>query len=145
MLTHKNFMRIAQEIASWSNCVSRWVWAVIVKNNRILSTWYNWTPSWYINCNEYWKWQWSEKHHDWSDKYEIHAEMNAVLWAARKWVWIEWASIYCTYAPCFNCTKNLLAVWIENIYYFDKYKHHPNDDAEKFVKDNWKHIEQIIL
>jgi deoxycytidylate deaminase len=24
-----------------------------------------------------------DKHHDWSYKYEIHAEMNAIVWAAR--------------------------------------------------------------
>jgi len=145
MLNHKNFMRIAQEIATWSKCVSRWVWAVIVKNTRILSTWYNWTPSWYINCCDYWKWEHTNEHHDWSDKYEIHAEMNALIWAARNWVSIDWADIYCTYEPCFHCTKNLIAAWIQNIYYLDKYKHHTWEEVEKFVKDNWKHIEQIKL
>jgi len=144
MLTDKNFLNIAKEISTWSKCVSKKVWAVIVKDNRILSTWYNWTPAWYINCCDYWKWEYTKNHHDWSLKYEIHAEMNAILWAARNWVKIEWSTIYCTLEPCFQCTKNILATWIEKIIYAKKYdKLWWTNEAEKFVKENWKKIIQI--
>jgi len=143
MLTDKNFLNIAAEIAKWSKCVSRQVWALIVKDNRILSTWYNWTPSWYINCREYWWDNYTTWHHDWAAKYEIHAEMNAVLWAARNWVKIEWATIYCTYQPCYDCTKNIIAAWIKKIVYKDKYKHYTDNESEEFIRDNWCIIEQL--
>jgi len=55
-----------------------------VKNTRILSTGYNGTPSGYINCSEHFSGKYSEDHYKWSDIYEIHAEMNAIFWAARK-------------------------------------------------------------
>lgn len=144
MLTHKNFLNIAREVSSWSKCVSKQVWAVIVRDNRILSIWYNWTPSWYINCHDVWWWKWSKDHHDWALKYEIHAEMNALLWAARNWVSIDWSILYCTLEPCFQCTKNMVAAGIKEIYYEDKYdKMNWTDEAEKFIKENWLIIKQI--
>lgn len=144
MLNHDNFINIAIEIAKWSKCVSKKVWSIIVKDNRILSTWYNWTPSWYINCDEFWWWvhkPWI--HWDWSSKYEIHAEMNAILWAARNWVKIDWASVYCTYQPCYDCTKNLIWAWIKNIYYKEKWKKNLWDDLEQFIIDN--NVESIQI
>ena len=45
MLSDKNFINIALEIASASKCVSKQVGAVIVKDGRILSTGYNGTPA----------------------------------------------------------------------------------------------------
>lgn len=143
MLTDKNFINICIEVAKWSKCVSRQVWAVIVNDNRILSTWYNWTPAWYINCREFFKWVHNEHHHDWAAKYEIHAEMNAILWAARNWVAIEWSTIYCTYQPCFDCTKNIIWSGIKRIVYKDKYKHYTWDEAEQFIRDNNCEIVQI--
>jgi len=144
MLKHKNFLNIAREISTWSKCVSKLVWAVIVRDNRILSIWYNWTPAWYINCNDFWKWEYTKDHHEWSLKYEIHAEMNAILWAAGNWVKIEWSTIYCTLEPCFQCTKNILASWIKKIVYEDKYdKMCWTTEAEKFIKDNWIEVIQI--
>ncbi len=50
MLSDKNFINIALELATASKCVSKQVGAVIVKNGRILSTGYNGTPAGYINC-----------------------------------------------------------------------------------------------
>ncbi len=143
MLNDENFINIAYEVASWSKCVSRKVWAVIVKDNRILSIWYNWTPSWYVNCNEYWKWKYTPKHHDWSYKYEIHAEMNALVWAARNWIAIDWATVYCTYEPCFDCTRAMLAAWIKRIVFKEKYKHHIWEELKNFINACGCEIEQI--
>ena len=145
MLNDKTFLKISREIATWSKCVSKQVWSIIVKDTRILSTWYNWTPAWYINCIDFWKWEDNEKHYEWSLKYEIHAEMNALLWAARRGVSIEWATLYCTYQPCFDCTKNIIAAWIKRIVYEKSYKHTDTEIAEKFINDNWIEVDHIIL
>lgn len=143
MLKDINFINIAFEIATWSKCVSRQTWAVIVKDNRILSTWYNWTPAWYVNCDDYWKWEYTAEHHDWSYKYEIHAEMNALVWAARKWIPVEWATLYSTYQPCFDCTRAIIAAWIKKIVYKEKYKHYTGEEADKFIHDCWWESIQI--
>lgn len=136
MLKDINFLNIAYELASASKCVSRWTWAVIVKEGRIVSTWYNGTPAGYINCRDHFNWEYTKDHHDWSYKYEIHAEMNAIVWAAREWIAVEWATIYCTYEPCFDCIRAIIAAWLKKIVFSEKYKHHTGTEIEDFVKEN---------
>lgn len=144
MLNDKNFLRMALEISKGSKCVSTHVWALIVKDNRIVSTGYNGTPSWYPNCHDYWKWEYTPEHHDWSAAHEIHAEMNAVLWAARQWQKIEWWTLYCTLEPCLNCAKHIVWAWIKRIVFANKYKH--NDDwVKKFMDENKAELEQVDM
>ena len=45
-------MRLAEVAASRSNCMKRGIGAVIVQDNRVISTGYNGTPFGLINCNE---------------------------------------------------------------------------------------------
>lgn len=144
MLQHNNFLNVAFELAKGSKCVSRQTGAVIVQDGRILSTWINGTPKWYTNCNDYWNNTYTPEHHDWSYKYEIHAEMNALVWAARNGIKIDKAVLYSTYQPCFDCTRAILAAGITEIYYKEKYKHHTGKDAENFIHEcGWK-TQQII-
>ncbi|WP_375725200.1 dCMP deaminase family protein [Arcobacter sp. KX21116] len=143
MISDKNFINIAHEIASASKCVSKQVGAVIVKDGRILSTGYNGTPAGYINCKEHWDDEYTKDHHDWSKTYEIHAEMNAIIWAARKGISIEGATIYVTLEPCSECSKNLIAAGIQRIVFQKAYEHTDSDIVSKFLKDNKVIIEQI--
>lgn len=136
MLGDKNFMSIAYELASASKCVSRKTWAVIVKDGRIVSTWYNGTPAWYINCRDHFHGEYTKDHHDWSYKYEIHAEMNAIVWAAREWIAVKGATIYCTYEPCFDCVRAIIAAGIVKIVFCEKYKHHTWNEIQDFVESN---------
>ncbi|RXJ98052.1 dCMP deaminase [Arcobacter sp. CECT 8986] len=143
MLNDRNFVNIAHEIASASKCVSKQVGAVIVKDGRILSTGYNGTPSGYVNCSEHWHDEYTKEHHEWSKTYEIHAEMNAIIWAARKGISIEDATIYVTLEPCSECSKNLIASGIKRIVYDRPYEHTNSEVVEKFIKENGVIIEQI--
>jgi dCMP deaminase len=142
-LNDKNFINIAHEIATASKCVSKQVGAVIVKDGRILSTGYNGTPSGYTNCCEHWNGEYTKDHHDWSKTYEIHAEMNAIIWAARKGISIEGATIYVTLEPCSECSKNLIASGIKRIVYDRAYEHTNSDIVSNFIKDNGVKIEKI--
>lgn len=143
MLNDKNFINIAFEIASASKCVSKQVGAVIVKDGRILSTGYNGTPAGYTNCCDYWNGKYTKEHHDWSKTYEIHAEMNAIIWAARKGISIEGATIYVTLEPCSECSKNLIASGIKRIVYAKSYEYNESEVVSQFLKDNGVAIEQI--
>ena len=145
MLSDKNFINIAFEIATASKCVSKQVGAVIVKNGRILSTGYNGTPSGYINCCEYWDNTYTSKHHEWSKTYEIHAEMNAIIWAAREGISIKDATIYVTLEPCSECSKNLIASGIKKIVYAKEYEHTHSNIVSKFLKDNGVSIEKLNI
>jgi dCMP deaminase len=143
MLSDVNFINIAQELATASKCVSKQVGAVIVKDGRILSTGYNGTPAGYINCCDHWNDEYTKDHHEWSKTYEIHAEMNAIIWAARKGICIEGATIYVTLEPCSECSKNLIASGIKRIVYSKPYEHTHSDTISKFIKDNGVSIEQL--
>ena len=143
MISDKNFLNIAKELSFASKCVSKQVGAVIVKDGRILSTGYNGTPAGYINCSEHWKDEYTKDHHEWSKTYEIHAEMNAIIWAARKGISIEGATIYVTLEPCSECSKNLIASGIKRIVYEKAYEHTNSEIISKFLEDNGVKIEQI--
>ena len=145
MLSDKIFINIASEIASASKCVSKQVGAVIVKDGRILSTGYNGTPAGYVNCCDHWNGEYTPEHHEWSKTYEIHAEMNAIIWAARKGISIEDATIYVTLEPCSECSKNLIASGIKRIVYKTPYEHTHSEVISKFLKDNGVSIEQLSL
>lgn len=143
MLNDRNFINIAHEIARASKCVSKQVGAVIVKDGRILSTGYNGTPSGYVNCCEYWDGKYTNEHHEWSKTYEIHAEMNAIIWAAREGISIKGATIYVTLEPCSDCSKNIIASGITRIVYDKSYEHTNSKIVAEFIKTNGVIIEQI--
>lgn len=143
MLSDENFINIAFEIAKASKCVSKQVGAVIVKDGRVLSTGYNGTPAGYSNCSEHWEGQYTKEHHEWSKTYEIHAEMNAIIWAARKGISIEDATIYVTLEPCSECSKNIIASGIKRIVYAKPYEHNHSEIISKFIKDNGVVIQQL--
>lgn len=143
MISDQNFINIATEIASASKCVSKQVGAVIVKDGRILSTGYNGTPAGFTNCCDHWNNEYTAEHHEWSKTYEIHAEMNAIIWAARKGISIEGATIYVTLEPCSECSKNLIASGIKKIVYAKEYEHTHSSSISKFLKDNGVIIEKL--
>ena len=143
MISDQSFINIAHEIARASKCVSKQVGAVIVKEGRILSTGYNGTPAGYENCCDHWDGEYTKEHHAWSKTYEIHAEMNALIWAARQGIAIEGATIYVTLEPCADCSKNLIAAGIKRIVFDRAYEHTNSCVVSKFIKDNNVIIEQI--
>jgi len=132
-------------LATASKCVSKQVGAVIVKDGRILSTGYNGTPAGYTNCCEHWDGEYTKDHHEWSKTYEIHAEMNAIIWAARKGISIEGATIYVTLEPCSECSKNVIASGIKRIVYNKAYEHTHSEVISQFIKDNGVVIEQLTI
>ncbi len=143
MLSDQNFINIATELSTASKCVSKQVGAVIVKDGRILSTGYNGTPAGYTNCSEHWSGEYTQEHHEWSKTYEIHAEMNAIIWAARQGISVEGATIYVTLEPCADCSKNIIASGIKRIVYAKAYEHNHSEIISKFIKDNGVIIEQL--
>lgn len=123
----KRFMELANNVATWSSCVreGRKVGAVIVKNNRILTTGYNGAPAGIESCKE--------RGYCLRDKlgiqsgtraemcYAIHAEQNAVVQAAKMGISVEGATIYVTHQPCSVCTRILINSGISRIVYEREY------------------------
>ena len=51
----------------------------------------------------------------------IHAEMNALLSAARNGVSPVGATLYCTTYPCHSCARHLVTAGVERVYYIEPY------------------------
>lgn len=138
------FLKTAYLLGLESKCVSRQVGAVIADHNRIISTGINGTPAGHENCNQHFPNYdpkiHREEHHIWSKMNEIHAEMNAIMFAAAEGKAVEGASIYTILQPCDECLKNIIAAKIKKIYYVVPY--------DKATQDNplWSLIEyeQVI-
>ncbi len=122
------YMNIAVAVREKANCTGRRVGAVIVKENRIISTGYNGTPEGMTNCMDGGCVRCGDKEtYEASVGYDVcicvHAEQNALITAARFGNSIEGSVIYSTLRPCFDCTKAMLQAKVHTIYYLHDWSH----------------------
>jgi dCMP deaminase len=121
-------MRIAEVVASRSNCSRRQVAAVIVKDQRIISTGYNGTPRGVKNCFEGGCPRTSSNSSSGSDLGNgicNHAEENAIIQAAYHGVSIKDSTLYCTLSPCLLCAKMIINAGIREVVYETEYSLSP--------------------
>ena len=59
----------------------------------------------------------------------IHAEQNALGWAARNGVSTEGADLYISISPCSYCAKLIVAAGIKKVYYLKEYDRDSNGIA----------------
>lgn len=104
------FIRFARLAAERSLDPSSKVGAVIVKDNRIISTGYNGLPSGVIDNKP--------ERYDRPLKYSwiIHAEENAIASAAKNGIACDYSSIYITpFHSCVKCTRQIIQVGIREV------------------------------
>lgn len=113
------FMEIAEIVKSRSTCMRRQVGAVIVKDNRIITTGYNGAPSGLTHCTEMGGCERQRLGIPSGERHELcralHAEQNAIIQAAKVGVSTEGAAIYVTVQPCVICAKMLINAGIVRI------------------------------
>ena len=115
-------MEMARLVAQRGTCPRAQVGAVIVKDRRIIRMGYNGAPPAMPHCVEdgrTWVKGLGEKiqeNHPLCTpdgcKNAIHAEANALAFAARYGIAVEGASMWCTHAPCLPCAQIMLAAGI---------------------------------
>lgn len=126
-LLNDTYMRIALEIAQQSTCARKQVACVLVKDRTIISTGYNGVPSGMKHCNETFtladrlKPDFMKIHGEFSAKFELHAEQNAVCQAAKNEVSPVGSTAYVTLSPCAPCAKLLIAAGVKEVYYYEAY------------------------
>ena len=136
---HKIFLRMAKELSKLSHCVSRQVGVLFVKNNHIVASGINGTPSGYVNCDDYFSeidgWTRGD-HHAFSEQYENHGEENCILTAAREGIILVGSIVYASMRPCNRCAKMMAALPIKAFYYVDDYDlEGTSDEIQKFFKE----------
>ena len=128
-----------------STCARLHVAALLVKDGRILSVGYNGVPSGDHHCKDTFiqmdgkfyigpfgppdefersrvsEKEWKEKHHEFSEKHEIHAEMNCIAYATKNHVDITGCALIVSISPCIHCAKLILSVGIKQVYYENEY------------------------
>ena len=137
MDTHEYYMNIALAVREKANCLGRKVGAVLVRENRIVSTGYNGTPEGMDNCLDGGCVRCKNR-----DEYKasagydvcicVHAEQNAMITAARFGISIAGGFAYSTMRPCFTCTKAMLQAKVHTIYYLHDWSHPIEDLQEQY-------------
>src|SRR5476651_34778 len=111
------FMNIARVVASRSTCERKFVGAVIVRDRTILSTGYNGSIRGMPHCTDVGHMM--EEGHCVAT---IHAEVNAIIQAAKNGVAIDEATLYVTASPCWSCFKASANAGIKKIVYGEFYR-----------------------
>ncbi len=130
-------MKLANELAERSHCVRAQVGAVLAKDTRIISIGYNGPPAGTHNCDEEWPSGGCARDSKGSCSLALHAEQNAILYAAKNGSKVEGATLYTTLSPCIACARLILSSGIALVFYsksYAEYKKIPNDEGVDFLK-----------
>ena len=119
---HDYYMGIAVAVRRRANCLGSHVGAVLVKDDRVISTGTNGTPQGMQNCEDGGCVRCARReefgHGEGYDKCIcVHAEQNALLTAARFGIAVEGSVLYTTLKPCFSCAKALLQAGVRELYF----------------------------
>ena len=89
---------------------------MLVKNRRILATGYNGflpgVPHQSVVRDNH-------------EQGTVHAEQNAITFAAKNGIELQDSVAYITHYPCINCAKLLISAGISHVYYLHDYKNDP--------------------
>jgi dCMP deaminase len=110
------FMEVARTVATRATCPRASVGAVLVRDNRILTTGYNGAPRHVPHCSDV-----GCEMVGGHCVRSTHAEANAVVQGALHGVGLEGATAYCTHQPCVHCAKLLISAGVTRIVYGQAY------------------------
>ena len=113
MIKNETFLDLARRIGENSKCCRAKVGAILVKDNRIISTGYNGKPSGWNDeactgdCN--------------GCKETIHAEINAIIFAAKNGMSTKDCVLYVTHSPCEHCCLSIIQAGIKTVFFEELY------------------------
>lgn len=125
------YMGIAFAVRERANCTGNRVGAVLVLENRVISTGYNGVPEGMKNCLDDGCLRCTNPKGQFPSGtgYDlcicVHAEQNALLSAARFGIAVQGATLYSTMQPCFGCAKELVQAHVKRVVYLHEWS--PSD------------------
>lgn len=128
------YMQLAEQLARRSHCVKMQVGAVLTKDTRIISLGYNGPPAGTHNCDEEWPDTGCPRDSKGSCSLALHAEQNAILYAAKNKVDMEGSTLYVTLAPCIACARVIFSVGIKKVIYKNSYAEYKGIGIEEGVE-----------
>lgn len=131
------YMELADKLAARSHCVKAHVGAVLTKDTRIISLGYNGPPAGTHNCDQEWPGVGCPRDSKGSCSLALHAEQNAILYAAKNNVSMQGSTLYVTLSPCIACARVIFTTGIRRVFYKDSYaafKGLSSDEGVDFLK-----------
>ena len=125
-------MIFAQLYSEQSYCKRKQVGCVITRRSRIISSGYNGTLEGLPNDCE-----------DTNNKTKdsvVHAEFNAIMFAAKQGLSLKGTQLVITLSPCMECAKLIINSGIQNVVYRDEYR---DPSGIKFLRKAGIKIEQL--
>jgi dCMP deaminase len=126
------FFNIAQVVAQRATCPSRSVGCLIVDPDTggILATGYNGAPRGTAHCDV--SCLTRRGGSDWGKCKAVHAELNAILHAAKNGASTKGSTMYLTTTPCTFCARTIINAGIKEVRAMSKYHH---EDAIELLSE----------
>lgn len=104
--------KVLESIGERSTCNRGHAGALVVRDGRIVATGWSGAPAGLAHCDE--------EGHSLDPQTggcirTIHAEQNAICYAAREGIATKDATMYCTMTPCHMCAKSIVAAGIKEV------------------------------
>jgi len=109
-------MEMAWALANRSTCDRLQVGALIARDFRVISTGYNGNVAGSPHCSH------ASDGGNSACTTAVHAEANALVFAARHGVAVHKADLFTTHMPCLNCAKLIINAGIWRVYYENSYR-----------------------
>lgn len=141
------FMDLAISLANRSHCVKAQVGAVLTSETRIISIGYNGPPSGTHNCDIDFGDDGCPRDSKGSCSLALHAEQNAILYAAKNGSKIEGATLYVTLSPCISCARVIFSMKIKKVFFlhsYADYKKIAKDEGVEFLRNFGVEVVQYI-
>ncbi|MDI9879707.1 deoxycytidylate deaminase [Flectobacillus longus] len=127
------YMELAVNIAKRSHCIKAQVGAVLARDTRIISIGYNGPPSGTHNCDEEFPEHGCARDSKGSCSLALHAEQNAILFAAKNGSQVDGATLYVTLSPCIACARIIFSMKISKVVFLDSYAQYKGLVADEGV------------
>jgi dCMP deaminase len=141
------FMELAVNLAKRSHCIKAQVGAVLTKETRIISIGYNGPPAGTHNCDDEFPQTGCPRDSKGSCSLALHAEQNAILYAAKNGSAIEGATIYVTLSPCIACARIIYSMKINRVVFlhsYAEYKGIGSDEGVDFLTRFGVEVERYV-
>lgn len=141
------YMELAWNLSRKSHCVKIKVGAVLARDTRIISLGYNGPPAATHNCDELWPETGCPRDSKGGCSLAIHAEQNAIIYAAKNKSTIEGSVLYVTLSPCLACARIIYTSGIKKVLFlqsYAQYKGIQTDEGVDFLRQFGVTVEQFV-
>jgi len=105
----RRFLRIAEEVRTWSKDPGTKVGCVLVSDRRLIASGYNGFPSTLSDSLTLYE------DRDYKLAVTVHAEANAIMNAAKNGAKTQSCTAYVTFPPCSQCAASLIQAGVERV------------------------------